>query len=63
VNVERKSFHGSVTAGIHTNEKKEEKKKEEKKRERGEERESPEHLYRFNAIDSIHAGGDVKVCR
>jgi hypothetical protein len=54
---------GSVTAGIHTNEKKEEKKKEEKKRERGEERESPEHLYRFNAIDSIHAGGDVKVCR
>jgi hypothetical protein len=35
----------SVTAGIHTNEKKEEKKKEEKKRERGEERESPEHLY------------------
>jgi len=37
---------GSVSAGIHTKEKKEEKKKEEKKRERGEERESPEHIQR-----------------
>jgi len=37
---------GTVSAGIHTKEKKEEKKKEEKKRERGEERESPEHIQR-----------------